>query len=175
MNLVFTIFLGICIILLILTIIGLLKPAVVEILHSIKIKAKSAELFPNLTDFEKFVTWSPWTDVDPSMKMNFSGQKGKIDHRYEWKGNKKVGEGWMQIRGIKANEHLEIELEFGRRNISQIGFSVFAEGEEKLVTWFLSTELGQNPLSRLMGPIMKKYILHDFDKGLNKRKTLLNS
>ena len=48
-------------------------------------------------------------------------------------------------------------------------------GGETLVTWFLSTDIGQNPLSRLMGPIMKKYILRDFNKGLNNLKTLLES
>lgn len=175
MNIVFLIFIGICIFLLILAIIGLSKPSVVEIRRSIKIHSKPIELFPYLTDFEKFVTWSPWTESDPTMKMTFSGEKGEINHRYEWQGNTKVGQGWMQISSIIPDEQVEIELKFGKRNISQTGFSLSEEENETIVTWFLSTDLGQNPLSRLMGPMMKKYILIDFNKGLNNLKTLIES
>jgi carbon monoxide dehydrogenase subunit G len=154
---------------------GLSKPSLVEMRESIKINSFSEALFPFLSDFEQFVVWSPWTANDPQMKMNFSGQKGEIDHRYEWKGNAQVGEGWMQIVQINPNEHIEIDLKFGKRNTSKTGFTLKQLGEETLVTWFLSTNIGQNPLSRLMGPMMKKYILRDFNKGLNNLKTLHES
>jgi carbon monoxide dehydrogenase subunit G len=175
MNFVFLLFLGICLILLILAIIGLSKPSVVEMRESIKINSTPEALFPFLSDFEKFVVWSPWSANDPQMKMTFSGQKGEIEHRYEWKGNAQVGEGWMQIVKINPYEHIDIDLKFGRSNTSKTGFTLKQLGEETLVTWFLSTDLGQNPLSRLMGPKMKKYILRDFNKGLNNLKTILES
>ncbi|MDP5011238.1 MAG: SRPBCC family protein [Crocinitomicaceae bacterium] len=175
MNFVFLLFLGICVLLLILAVIGLSKPSMVEMRESIKINSTPEALFPFLADFEKFVVWSPWTANDPHMKMTFSGQKGEIEHRYEWKGNAQVGEGWMQIVHIHPNERIEIDLKFGKRNTSKTGFTIKQLGGETLVTWFLSTEIGQNPLSRLMGPIMKKYILRDFNKGLNNLKTLLES
>lgn len=175
MNFVFILFLGICVILLLLAIIGLSKPSKVEIRHSQKINARPEELFPYLSDFQKFVSWSPWTEGDPLMKMTFSGEKGQINHKYEWNGNQKVGKGWMKIRSIEPNESIDIELKFGKRNISETGFTLLDEGNQTLVTWHLSTDLGQNPLSRLMGPIMKKYILRDFDKGLNNLKTLIES
>lgn len=175
MNFVFLLFLGICVLRLILAVMGLSKPSLVEMRESIKINSFSEALFPFLSDFEQFVVWSPWTANDPQMKMNFSGQKGEIDHRYEWKGNAQVGEGWMQIVQINPNEHIEIDLKFGKRNTSKTGFTLKQLGEETLVTWFLSTNIGQNPLSRLMGPMMKKYILRDFNKGLNNLKTLHES
>ncbi len=66
-------------------------------------------------------------------------------------------------------------MKFGKRNTSKTGFTLKQLGDETLVTWFLSTNIGQNPLSRLMGPMMKKYILRDFNKGLNNLKTLHES
>ncbi len=175
MNFVFLLFLGICVLRLILAVMGLSKPSLVEMRESIKINSTPEALFPFLSDFEKYVVWSPWTANDPQMKMNFSGQKGEIEPRYERKGNAKVGEGWMQIVQINPNEHIEIDLKFGKRNTSKTGFTLKQLGEETLVTWFLSTNIGQNPLSRLMGPMMKKYILRDFNKGLNNLKTLHES
>jgi hypothetical protein len=108
MNFVFLLFLGICVLLLILAVIGLSKPSLVEMRESIKINSTPEALFPFLSDFEKFVVWITWTANDPQMKMNFSGQKGEIEHRYKWKGNTKVGEGWMQIVQINPNEHIEM-------------------------------------------------------------------
>lgn len=170
------IFLGvITLIVIIITVIGMTLPAKVELKEKIIVPVDPTTVFPHLGNFELFVQWSPWTEKDPEMKMKFIGEPISVCSRYEWKGNKKVGKGSMEITHIDANERIEIDLNFGRGGISKTGFLLTEVPNGTQITWFFSTDMGMNPVARIMGPMMKKFIQKDFSKGLENLQKQLSS
>ena len=162
-------------IVIIITVIGMSLPAKIELEEKILIDEDPATIFPHLADFERFVKWSPWTGKDPAMKMTFSGEPISVGSIYKWKGNRKVGQGSMEITHIEANERIDIDLNFGRGGISKTGFILEIAPSGTVVTWFLATDMGVNPIGRIMGPAMKKFIRKDFSEGLTKLKTQLQN
>src|SRR3712207_9167581 len=63
-------------------------------------------LFPYTTLFR-----SPWEDVDPDMQRTHSGPEAGVGARYAWKGNRKAGEGSMEITG-STSDRVDIDLDF---------------------------------------------------------------
>lgn len=158
--------LGILTFLLILIIIGLLLPKTVHVERTIFVAASPEEVFTHVADFENFVKWNPWSAKDPDIKQTFEGNKVTVGSKYSWKGNKKVGKGFMQITHIEVNKLVEMDLNFGSRGLAKCGFVIEPKDNGTQVTWFFDSEMGKNPLSRLVGPMMDKFIGKDYQEGL---------
>ena len=61
------------------------------------IAAAPAAIHAVLNDFHSWQTWSPWEELDPQLTRTFSGPETGVGSHYAWVGNKKVGEGSMEI------------------------------------------------------------------------------
>lgn len=83
----------------------------VQIESSKVVKADISTLKEEITDFKKFVTWSPWADDDPNQKMEFKGPQGQVGAEFSWSGNSDVGTGRQEVTAIGDNR-VEMELEF---------------------------------------------------------------
>lgn len=153
--------------------IGWILPSAVHVERSISIRAEPETVFKHLGDFEMFVIWSPWSGKDPAMKTTFSGDQFSVGHRYEWKGNRKVGVGSMEISHIEANRKLNIDLNFGPRGNSLTSFELITEETGTKVIWSFDMDMGSNPTSKLMGSMMDNFIGRDFSLGLNNLKNTI--
>lgn len=76
------------------------------------IKAMPASVFAQLNDFHKWAAWSPWEKMDPNMQRSFSGAASGVGTKYAWVGNKKVGEGNMEITHSEASKRMQLDLHF---------------------------------------------------------------
>ena len=150
----------------ILTIIGSRMDQQIRIEVQRHVKAETSEVFVEIGNFERFVLWSPWTGKDQNMKSSLSGELLSVGSIYQWKGNRSVGEGRMEITHIEVNRKIEMDLEFGRRALSKTGFILEETENGTLITWYFESDLGPSPMNRLAGPLMKKFIRADFEKGL---------
>ena len=60
-----------------------------------------------IVDFEKFVEWSPWSELDPDMKKEFSGTQGEVGAVYNWTGSEEkineIGEGSQTVTYISKD------------------------------------------------------------------------
>ncbi len=54
-------------------------------------------LFALITDFQQWTRWSPWEDVDPDLHRAYAGAESGAGATYAWAGNRKAGEGTMEI------------------------------------------------------------------------------
>ena len=113
------------------------KPDVFRVQRSIGIKAPAGAIFPLLTDFQQWGAWSPYEKLDPGMKRVYSGEpmgKGAV---YEWNGNKKAGEGRMEITDSLPPSRVSLSLDFTRpftvHNL--VDFTLEAAGDTTNVTW----------------------------------------
>ena len=146
--------------------IGLFLPQQVKVERSIIIEAEPAIIFDEIADFENFVTWNTWTKKDPAIKQWFEGEKFSVGSKYSWEGNKKVGKGSMEITHIEANRRVNLDMNFGPSGVANCGFILEPIDEKTKVTWYFNSDMGRNPLTKLIGPMMDKFIGKDYSEGL---------
>lgn len=169
--------LGIVLLVLVLALvaIGLIAPKTYDIKRDIVINASNDVVFKNVSHYSEFPKWSPWQELDPTMKTNLEGTDGTVGAKYSWVGNDKVGSGSMTITKVEPGKTVEHDLQFlkpfeSRSNTYMIVEE--AEGGQK-VTWGMKGE--SDFVSRIFMTFMggmDKAVGGDYEKGLNKLKAL---
>jgi hypothetical protein len=150
------------------------RPDTFRVQRSAQIKASPDKVFGFLQDFHHWPSWSPWEKMDPAMSRAHSGtEKGK-GAIYTWKGNKKVGEGRMEITESTSPGRLVIKLDFLKpfeaHNTAE--FTLEPQGDMTNLTWAMH---GPQPfMFKAMGLFMNMdtMIGKDFEAGLGNLKTL---
>jgi len=80
--------------------------------RSTTIDAPPNQVYAQIIDFRQWADWSPWDDMDPSMDKTFSGADAGVGAKYGWSGNRKVGQGNMEITDANQPSSVQIALEF---------------------------------------------------------------
>ena len=137
-----------------------------------RIDAPASALYERIVDFHRWRTWSPWEDLDPSLRRAYSGPEQGVGATYEWQGNRKAGAGRMTIADVEADHRVTIDLEFVKpfKSRSTTTFTLQPDGDATVVTWSMT---GQKTLmTKVMGVFMSmdKMIGPDFEKGLARLK-----
>jgi hypothetical protein len=148
-----------------------------EVVRSTSIEAEPARIHPLIDDFRQWPAWSPWEDVDPGLQRTYSGPDSGVGARYAWKGNRKAGEGSMEIIG-SSPERIEVDLAFLKpfenRNtvVFELRPSQTASGRSTEVTWRMKGETkGLWALASKVFP-MDRLVGKDFEKGLTRLKAV---
>jgi hypothetical protein len=154
------------------------RPSKFHIERSIAIAAPPERAFSQVNDFRKWVGWSPWEQMDPSMKKTFEGAPAGAGAVYSWAGNKKVGEGRMTIERSEAPSVVGLKLEFLKpwQATNATTFSFVPSDGGTRVTWAMDGEnrtFGMKAFSLVMN--MDKLVGRDFERGLASLKTLAES
>ena len=161
------------------TVVGLVavilsRPDSFRIVRSASISAPADAVFPMINDFHNWVAWSPWAELDPNMKLNYSGSQAGVGAVYSWAGNDKVGEGRMTILENKPNEKVVIKLEFMKpfEATNTTNFTIQPEAGGVNVTWDMTGI--NNFMSKAVSLVMDmdKEVGGDFAKGLAKLKNV---
>ena len=139
-----------------------------EVEREATIPAARQAVFDRVVDFHRWSEWSPWEDIDPAMHRTFSGTESGVGAIYEWSGNRKAGEGRMEITGADAPSRVEIALQFLKpfKSSNTTTFELLESDGATRVTWRM---VGPKTFAtRLMGIFMSmdKMIGRDFEKGL---------
>jgi hypothetical protein len=151
------------------------KPNTFRVQRQAVIKAKPDAVFAQLDDFHKWARWSPWEKLDPMMTRNFSGADSGKGSIYEWEGNKKVGQGRMEITDLVPNAQLLIKLDFFKpfeaHNTAE--FVLESIGDSTNITWTM-----HGPASfaiKVMHVFMNmdKMVGKDFEAGLANLKSIV--
>ncbi len=150
--------------------------ATFEMSRSTTIDAPSDRVHALLNDFREWRQWSPWEELDPELERTFTGPATGVGSRYAWAGNKKAGEGTMEITESTPTS-VAIDLEFLKpfkaSNITAFDLSEAGSGTTR-VNWTMTGTRG--PIMGLMGKLFfDKAIGKDFDKGLAQLKAAAES
>jgi hypothetical protein len=143
------------------------RPTDFRTARSMRMKATHDTIAPNITDFHRWVAWSPWEKIDPTMQKTYTGAPTGTGAVYEWKGNKKVGQGRMEILDASAREvrvDLQFVAPFKAHNLAI--FTLDPSGDSTNVTWAME---GKRPfMLKLIGIFMNmdKLVGRDFERGL---------
>lgn len=135
------------------------------------VQAPPAVVHALVDDFHEWRAWSPWEDVDPDLQRTYTGPERGVGAHYAWRGNRKAGEGSMEITG-STPERVDVDLEFlkpfAARSRVTLLLRPAADGTH--VTWRMTGE--QKGLMGLVGKVvpMDRLVGKDFEKGLARLK-----
>jgi uncharacterized protein YndB with AHSA1/START domain len=144
------------------------RPAILRVRRSTTVNAPPEAIYPLIEDFRRWAAWSPFEKLDPALRRSFSGAERGKGAVYAWEGNKKAGQGRMEITDTSPPNTVAIKLDFLKpfesHNITE--FTMEPRGEATEVTWDMH---GPNSTSaKVMQSFisMDKLIGKDFEAGL---------
>ena len=150
------------------------KPNTLRVQRAIDIKAPAEKIFPLISDFHQWRSWSPYETKDPAMKRTYSGTDSGKGAAYAWDGNKNVGSGRMEILETSPPQKIVIKLDFFTpfEGHNTAEFTMLPQGNGTHVTWVMYGPA--NFMSRLIQVFMNldNMIGKDFDAGLANLKKL---
>jgi hypothetical protein len=143
-----------------------------EVVRSTTIAAPRERVHGLIDDFRAWRAWSPWEDVDPNLKRDYSGADSGVGSKYAWEGNRKAGKGNMEIVS-STPERIDVRLVFEKpwKATNQVAFELAPSGDTATdVTWRMSgATRGVAALVSKLYPV-DRMVGKDFEKGLARMK-----
>jgi hypothetical protein len=144
-----------------------------EVTRRTSIAADPARVHALVNDFRQWTAWSPWEDVDPDLERTYSGPDSGLGAHYAWSGNRKAGEGSMEITG-STPERIDIELSFLKpfKATNHVDLTLTPTGGGTDVVWRMTG--AHQGLAKLVFRFMSmdKMVGPDFEKGLARLKSV---
>lgn len=131
-----------------------------------RVEAGPVRVHALVDDFREWQRWSPWEGLDPDLHREYTGPDHGVGSTYRWAGNKKAGEGRMEVTASTPTS-VVVDLEFVKpfRSTSTSTFTLLPLGDATEVTWTMSGE--RNAVMSVMGRLfVDKAIGGDFERGL---------
>ena len=145
------------------------RPDRFRVERSALIAAPPEAIYPHLVDLHRWSGWSPWEKLDPEMTRTHSGPESGPGAAYAWKGNRKAGEGRMEITAATPPSRLELRLDFVKpfAATNTTEFLLLPEDGGTRVTWAMYGR--SNYGWKVMGLVMNmdRMIGRDFEEGLD--------
>lgn len=162
-------------ILIVIVIVGILAaiaPKTILVQRSTTIKGSKSAVFAQMTHFKNWPNWSPWYEMDTTVKMTYFGNDGEPGSGYHWAGDpKKSGEG--EITNLALNgDSMQFGLKFIKPWTSEAtGYLVASDsGGVTKATWIftMDNKFPHSVFSVIFN--MDKMLGKDFEHGLDKMK-----
>ncbi len=136
--------------------------------RSATVGAPPEQVYAAISDFHRWPSWSPWEDLDPDLQRTYSGAEQGVGAVYEWKGNRKAGEGRMEITEAEPSQRVTLALDFLKpfKSSNTTTFTLTPAGGGTKVDW---TMVGPKTFfTKIMGIFksMDAMVGPDFEKGL---------
>jgi len=140
------------------------------VVRTATIAAPAETIYARIVDFRDWRDWSPWDDLDPNMQRTYSGAASGAGATYAWSGNRKAGEGRMEIIDATEPSRVVIALEFLKpfRSRSTTTFDLTPTESGTEVVWTMSGP--KTLMTKIIGVFrsMDKMVGPDFEKGLGR-------
>ncbi len=148
-------------------------PATMTVVRSTTINAPKNVVWNQMVDLENQQNWSPWKEMDPSIKTTITGPAGQVGQKSEWTSNDNVGD--MTISTVEGDS-MRYDLHFVKPFEGKAVGWVTVSGEDGAVvaTNGYSGESGfwMRGMSALFGKRMMEKML---DRGLELLKEYVES
>lgn len=156
-------------------VVGFSSPRFARMKRSIEIAAPPEKVWPELNNLRNFVDhWSPWTPKDPAARHVYEGPAEGVGATYSWTGDpKKVGTGTMKVTESEPKRRVKTHLAFKGRGEADAGWTLEdLGGGRSRVTWDFEADNGHNPVARIFGRLMDKFLGPDYEQGLARLKAV---
>jgi hypothetical protein len=155
-------------IILLIVLFGLTRPRHTHLERSVTINTWAETVWPLVNNLRNFVEhWSPWSEKDPNASKEFNAiaeGKGAV---YSWKGHpRKSGTGSMEIVESEHHKLVKVKIVFKGRGSFYANWMLSEMDMQTGVTWNFDQDHGNNPVSRIFGTMMEKFLGPDYEQGL---------
>lgn len=152
---------------------GFLLPAKVHVERSIVIRTPARVPFGLINDLPEWKKWSPWHQIDPATRWEFSEPAAGTGSWFTWKSNHdQVGNGRLTIMQSDPHTFIRTKLEFDDWDASYADYIFKEENGSTTLTWTMDSDMGNNPVGRWFGLFMDRMIGKDYEAGLAKLREI---
>lgn len=141
-----------------------------EVRRSAVIAAPPAIVYARLIDFRRWSEWSPWEGVDPNLSREYSEPSGGVGASYAWSGNRKAGQGRMEITDAEAPERVALDLTFLKpfKANNRITFVLTPTPDGATAIDWIMNGRNDSLITRAFAKVvsMDKLVGGDFERGL---------
>lgn len=149
-----------------LLLIAFFLPSSFNVERSVTINAPVDEVYNNVADFNNYLTWNPWSKMDPEAQNTITGEGKGVGASWSWDG-KVVGKGSLTYTSLQELKSVASKLVFTSPRQSEANdlwtFETTSGGTK--VTWTMSGELSY-PIERYVGMMMDGMLGKDLENGL---------
>ena len=165
---------GIVALIVVLVVIGLVLPSTGRVAVSSKIDAPAATIYAQLNDFRRFALWAPLLELDPNVRILYSGSRSGPGSTMTWNGAI-AGSGTQTIVNSVPFERVDIVLNRGEPGEAISRFGLAEDDGVTTVSWSFETDYGLNIVGRYFAPLFGRVVARDYQAGLEKLKQLSES
>lgn len=142
--------------------------------REIIINAPKQKVYDYLKHLKNQDNFNKWVMTDPSMKRDFKGTDGTVGFIYGWNGNKKAGEGELEITALEEGKRIETEIRFIRpfAGLSHASTVITAVSADQTKIVWGNKSFMKYPLN-LMLSMIEKMLAKDMDISLQNLKNIL--
>lgn len=148
----------------------------VELSRTIEINKPVAEVYNITKNYDYYLQWNPWSQMDKTATHELSGTMGEVGSTWSWKGDT-VGTGSLTIEELVENKSIKSKLDFIAPFESTAqdlwDFEVIDENTTK-VTWSYSGTT-DSYFMRYMNLMMESMLGPQLTTGLENLKKLIES
>lgn len=143
---------------------------------SISINAPVEKVWQNTNTLKVIDQWSPWNDLDPNMKKDWTGMTGQPGEKVCWDSkNDDAGKGCQEIKKVDpANKRIDTAIKFLTPYESEANAYVVIvpEGNGSKATWGFTSKIPYPFTVMKLMMNMEDAIGKDYQKGLSKLKEM---
>ena len=140
-----------------------------KVSRSSVIAAPPEAVFKVVNDFSQWLSWSPWSKVDPQMKTRLEGPTQGVGAMFHWEGNTECGAGTSHLTESKPNELVAMRIDMTRpmAGSTDVQFTFAPEGTGTKVTWAMQSK--KPFIGKVVGMFMdcEKMCGDQFSEGLD--------
>lgn len=119
-----------------------MQPDRLQVERSIEIQAAAQDMAPFANDVTKINSWSPWNELDPNIKQDFSSPTSGEGAWYSWEGNDEVGKGKATITSSEPGKVVTgLEFYAPMEGVADAAIMYEQTGEKLTVTWTFDQEM----------------------------------
>jgi uncharacterized protein YndB with AHSA1/START domain len=148
-------------------------PGTYTLERSIEIARPPALVYSQVADFNAWMKWSPWPNMDPAAEHTVTGTPGTVGMHWSWSGEE-LGVGAMTIEALEPNRSLHSKLEFKEpmQSIADdyMELEPTSDGGTR-VTWRNTGQLPY-PIARYFGLTLEGMLGPQYEEGLASLKAL---
>jgi len=155
-------------VILLILVITFFLPSKIHVERTAIIKSTPETAFTLINNLEEWYRWSPWHRKDPNMKVTYGPTKQGKGSFYEWTSDHdQVGNGKMTIADTKPVEYIKTEMNFMENGTATGEFFLRPVEGGTEIKWTMDSDMGANPIHKIMGLFMDKWVGGDYEHGLH--------
>ena len=155
-------------------IVGLFLDNRVNVTRQIEINASPGAIHRYVADLEQWPKWSPWLDLDPTIKTTIGNLSSGVGASQSWVGQS--GAGALTIIYADESDGITYNLTFdGDPVVYLAGMRYTSDGQKTIVTWYMKGEMQPIIVGNYFAQLMDSFVGEDFANGLTKLKKVVEA